>query len=152
MLLLLGAILLGAMPFCGYDIGKLHPVRTIYAQREGDMVTLTADTGDKGVGNRWETAMEDMERSSDGVVFQGTVEYILLGEESLLPEVLRDKTLHANCVVCAAKGVMEPETAGMYLQTHTPDSTLRQLRQKEYPKLPVLVREKERFVLEAREG
>lgn len=152
LILLLGAILLGAMPFRGYDIGKLHPVQTIYARREGEMVIITADTADAGTGSTWEAALADMEQSSAGIVFQGTVEYVLLAQESLLREVMQDERLSGNCVVCAVRGEVTPEAAGQFLQAHTPDSLLDRLRQKPDQKLPILTWEEGRFALEAGEN
>ncbi len=145
-IMLVGVIVLGAVPFSGYDVGKLHPVRIIAAERDRGVVYLTTDTGDMGVGATWQKAMENMEKTSAGTIFQGTVTFLILEDERLLEEVLSNDALSPNCVVCLGGEISDLEAAGKFLAAHKPDSSLISLRA-ENRELPRLEEKEGRFVL-----
>ena len=151
-LLALVVILTGSVPFSGQDVAKLHPVETILAEYAAGQVCLTADTGDCGVGQDWSRAMEDMEKASAGVIFQGTVSYILLDNDHLLPALLENHTLNPNTIVCLVEGDADPAEAGAYLNTHRPESSLRRIRAGEVEQLPRLICRDGRYDLETGKG
>lgn len=147
-LLTLAVILTGSLPFRGHDVAKLRPVETILAGYDEGRVMLTADTGDSGSGDTWQRAMADMEKGATGVIFQGTVTYILLEDEALLPVVLHNDGLNPNCMVCLTEGEVDPAEAGAYLDAHSPESSLRQLRAGWVEVLPRLLYRDGRYDLE----
>lgn len=151
-LLTLAVILTGSMPFTGQDVAKLHPVETILAESTSGQVRLTTDTGDSGTGESWLQAVEDMEKASTGIIFQGTVTYILLDHENLLPALLENKSLNPNTMVCLAEGEINPAEAGVYLTTHRPESSLRRIRAGEVTQLPRLIGRDGRYDLETGNG
>lgn len=135
--LILAIVLTGSMPFVNADAGRLRPVQTLYAEIVGNQVRVTADTGDLGQGNTWQAAMKNMETTASGTIFQGAVSYILLQDETLLPEILKVEKLNPSCSVCLAAPGLDLEAAGTFLDAHEPDSSLRLLRagEKTIPRL-----------------
>ncbi len=136
--ILIGAsVVLGALPFSSYDVGKLHPIKTIAAREADGIVTLRADTGDMGKGESWALAMEDMSQTASGTVLQGTVAFVILEHDGLLEDVLKDDALSPSCVVCLGELPEDLEAAGEYLSAHKPQTSLVSLRA-EKRLLPVL--------------
>lgn len=127
-LLILAVVVTGSLPFDQSDVGKLRPVQTLYGQWADGQVRVTADTGDRGQGDDWQSAIEALEAAAPGTVFQGAVSYILLEEPSLLPQILEVEALNPSCVVCLAPPGLDLEEAGTYLDAHEPESSLRLLR------------------------
>ncbi len=151
-LLTLAVILTGSLPFRGHDVAKLRPVKILLAAYDQGQVTLTADTGDQGTGDTWQGAMTDMEKAASGVIFQGTVTYILLEDETMLPTVLENDALNPNCMVCLTEGEPELTEVGAYLDAHSPESSLRQLRAGRVDVLPRLQCRDGRYDLENGNG
>ncbi len=145
-ILLGSAIVLGALPFSSYDVGKLHPIETLAARKDGSLVVVQANTGDRGSGATWDLAMEDMEKTASGTALQGTAAFVILESESLLDEVLGDDALSPNCVVCLGEIPEDLEAAGAYLSAHQPETDLAHLRAEKIS-LPVLVQEEGGFRL-----
>lgn len=151
-LLILAVIATGRLPFRGHDVAKLRPVEVILAGYDGENVRITTDTEDEGVGATWQQAMTDLERRASGVIFQGTVSYILLEDRDLLPVVLENTVLNPNCRVCLVDGEPELKDVSAYLDTHNPDSSLRQLRAENPGGLPRLDCADGRYMLEHGNG
>ena len=151
-ILILWVLLTGAIPFRGHDIAALRPVKTVFVESDGGQIRITADTGDMGVGGDWASAMADMEKTSTGMIFQGTIACILLENGETLPQILENDTLNPNCVVCRAESGLDLTGAGAYLDIHSPDSSLRQLRAEGTGILPVLVYRDGRYDLENGKG
>lgn len=128
-----GVILMGALPFRGYDVGMLCPVETVLVRREGDGLRLETDTGALGLGADWESAMGDMEKRTGAVVFPGTVTHVIIEEEGLLPALLEERTLNPNCGVYLGENITDPAEAGTYLSAHRGGVSLGELRAGERP-------------------
>lgn len=144
----LALVLTGSLPFRGHDVGKLRPVETI-AVSGGDIVKLRTDMGDVGSGRSWADALEDLEKTAPGAIFQGTVSYILLEDsgEDLLGTILSQENLNPGCGICLAPEGVDPQKAGEYLRAHEPGENLRSLRGKELYELPRLIESEGRFYL-----
>ena len=149
--LILAVVLTGSMPFHSADVGKLRPVRTLYAQSLGEQVQITADTGDMGQGDCWRSAVQNLEDTASGRVLAGAVSYILMNDDSLLPQILEQKELNPSCALCIAAPGVDLEAAGAYLDAHEPDSSLRLLRA-EASAIPWLEWSEGRFYLHGAEN
>ena len=69
LLLTLGVVLTGSLPFTSHDVGELRPVKTVLVRVEGNQVSLETDMGDAGTGNSWDAAMADLKAKAPGTVF-----------------------------------------------------------------------------------
>ena len=76
LLLTLGVVLTGSLPFTSHDEGELRPVKTVLVRVEGNQVSLETDMGDAGTGNSWDAAMADLKAKAPGTVFFGTASYL----------------------------------------------------------------------------
>lgn len=145
-ILIAGSVLLGALPFAPYDIARLHPVKTVRAESREGAVSLLTDTGDTGSGTSWQTALEDLHRTTPGTILPGTVTFIILQDADILEDVLADAVLSPNCVVCLGENIEDLEMAGAFLSAHKPETSLVSLRAEKRP-LPVLRQEEGGFRL-----
>lgn len=147
------ALFTGALPFESRDVGTLRPVKTLLVSAEAG-VELTADTGDRGTGETWAQAVEDLRQTAPGKAFFGTSGYLLLTPEAeaLLPEILADETLRAACGVCLVREAPNLELAGAFLDAHRPAASLNDVRAAlsagETVSLPVLRNQEGRLALE----
>lgn len=125
----LGLVLTGHLPFASCDVGGLRPVEVLMVSTEGGVV-LRTDTGDMGRGESWDAALENLKATAPGTVFEGTVSFLILdaGAKDLLPELLARQDLNPGCGVCCGNGQLDPEQAAAYLRAHEPDTDLRGLR------------------------
>ena len=102
LLLSLGVVLTGSLPFTSHDVGELRPVKTVLVRVEGNQVSLETDMGDAGTGNSWDAAMADLKAKAPGTVFFGTASYLLLEESALdlLSELPQERALNPGCALC----------------------------------------------------
>lgn len=153
---LLGAAALfaGALPFESRDVGTLRPVKTLLVSVDAG-VEITADTGDRGMGETWAQAVENLRQTAPGKAFFGTGGYLLLTPEAeaLLPEILADGTLRAACGVCLVWGTPDLEEVGAFLDAHRPETSINTVRAAlgagESASLPVLWEREGRLTLES---
>lgn len=119
------------------DIGKLQPVQVVRLTCPRGQVRMETDTGDFGTGENLKEALIDMKQSAPAEVFLDTADYLIVspGCIDLLPAMM--KYLRPSCAVCVEDGKPDMEQVGLYLQQHSPDTTLMQYRagQRDLPTL-----------------
>ena len=115
----------GLLPFTGADVAQLKPVELVLLSREGTILTVETDTGDRGTGADLKTAFEDLKATADGQIFLETVNDLLLDESALdlLPQIVESQIRPSTRVV-QTRGEMNPETAVDFLTVHSPNTTL----------------------------
>ena len=122
-MLLLGAALV--LPLEGTDVGKLLPVELVQLDKIGEMVVISTDVGATGTGETVEAAIHDMGRTTAGIVFLDTADYLLV-KESAMPEVESIKEhLKPSVRVCIQHVEMNLKDAAAYLSVHKPECQLR---------------------------
>ena len=128
------------------DVGKLEPVELLYIYKEEDGIAVESDTGNLGIGDDLESALENMRQTSPRAIFLETADSLLvtLDTLALLPELAQQ--LRPACRVCLANGEMELESAAAYLNNHLPETSLLDV-QKGSVYLGTLKQEGERFRL-----
>lgn len=78
--LLYVAILLSVLllPCDGTDVGKLRPIEVVAISETDGLVAINTDTGDRGIGETLDAAIEDMKAAASGIIYLDTAEYLLL--------------------------------------------------------------------------
>lgn len=112
----------------GEDIGTLQPVQTVRLSCVRGQVCMETDTGDVGVGEDLKSALEDMKGSASGEIFLDTADYLIISPAciDLLPAM--NAYLRPSCAVCMEEGETSMEQVGLFLQQHTPETTLMKYR------------------------
>ena len=70
--------LLLLVPVQRLDVAKLEPVQTVAIYTEPGSVVLETDTHNIGKGNSVTTALENLEKTTPGVIYLDTAEYLLV--------------------------------------------------------------------------
>ena len=109
LLLTLGVVLTGSLPFTSHDVGELRPVKTVLV------------------------------RVAPGTVFFGTASYLLLEESALdlLSELPQERALNPGCALCLVPAGVDLEAAGSYFDAHEPGWDLARLRRAQAAGEPV---------------
>lgn len=114
-ILILG--LMFAAPVRKLDVAHLEPVEVVMLCVEKNMVCLRTDTKAVGYGQTAKEALKDMEKTTPGVIYLDTAEYLLAEEDALIfVDELRSE-LNDTVKLCAAENV-DMEIADEYLETH----------------------------------
>lgn len=132
----------------GTDIAKLAPIGVVWLSEGDGKIFLKTDTGDFGVGEDMQAALEDMKATASGTVFLDTADYLIVeqGREELLEQAYT--FLRPSCMICVAEKMPDLEVAAEYLSAHEPELTLRQYRV-EKGNIPELVELEGRFAWDA---
>ena len=106
------------------DIGRLRPVEVVRLREINGILLLETDTGDKGWGLTVEQALEKMKKTTAGVVYLDTADYLLIenGMEGHLP-ALRDYLKKKTTMAYAGKDIPLEEVAE-FLRNHRPSRTI----------------------------
>ena len=115
-ILLLGAVV--AAPAKPLEVGKLRPVQVVSIYKEGNRVVIETDTQDKGVGATAQEALQNMEDTSNGIIYLDTADYLLV-TESVLPYVEQlHQYLKDNVKICQQTEPINTKLAAQYLSVH----------------------------------
>ncbi len=139
LIIVLSLVVTGELPFQAHDVGTLRPVEVVLAQMEHGKIFLSTDTGDKGTGNTWQEALDDMKERAPGSIFLGTAGFLLIENLEILPEIMKQNLFNPSCGVCYVEDPVDLTDAGAYLRAHEPEANLRLLRtgEVELPQLRV---------------
>lgn len=129
----------------GTDVGKLIPVEVIWLSGSQGQVMIETDTGNKGTGKTIDDAIENLKKTTAGVVYLDTADFLLVstGSVEFLGEM--GKHLKSTVEVCGADGEIDLTAAAEYLAAHRPNMTLKKAMRG--GQLPELKTEKERLIL-----
>lgn len=130
-------VLTGQLPFQDHDVGTLRPVEVVLARLENGKVCLSTDTGDKGKGDTWEEALDDMKERAPGSIFLGTAGFLLIEDREILPEVMKQDLFNPSCGICYVEDAVDLTDVGTYLRANEPEANLRLIRTGEV-ELPIL--------------
>lgn len=121
------------------DIAKLQPLELIAIHTEGDEIVIQTDTGDEGRGMDVDRAMEDLIRTTSGIVYLDTANYLLikLGAEKYADDMAG--YLKRTVKLCQTSDDPDLEEAAEFLSVHQPNVTLSQWNSgEELPELQVI--------------
>lgn len=137
------ALLLAAvLPAGGTQTASLQPAQVLLVTERAGRVEAKCDSGAAGIGDDLESALSDMEKTANGVLFLGTVEHVILGPGAygLLPEAANCEKLRPAARVYYAMGTPENlERLPDFLSAHRTQATLAQERAAELGAGPVTV-------------
>ena len=121
------ALLAAALAFPGErtDVGKLKPVGLVQLYKEDDMIVIVTDTGDSGVGKTAQSAFENLEATTSGIIFLDTADYLLLSVSAIDEAEGLEMYLKPSVRVCFAQKDVDPMAAAEYLEVHRPAVQLR---------------------------
>ena len=122
-MLLLGAALI--LPLEGTDVGKLLPVELVQLDKMGDTVVISTDAGATGTGETVKAAIRDMGRTTAGIVFLDTADYLLVTESAMEEVESIKEHLKPSVRVCIQHVEMNLKDAAAYLSVHRPEHQLR---------------------------
>ena len=114
------------VPVKDNDIGKLQPVEVVQVYRQGQQVTIRTDTGDLGVGNTAQLALQNLKDTTPGYIYLDTAEYLLI-EASAEAEVdgIRHE-LKKAVRICSVADSVDLKSAAQYLSVHGALPSLRE--------------------------
>ena len=133
LLLVIGASLLGVLPFERHDVSELQPAQTLVVEYlQEDQVRLSSDGGLTATGPDWTAAVEQLRRNAQGYLFLNTAERVIFVGRAvtLLPQVAADEVLRPAAQVYAVDQAISPDGATAYLKTRDGKLTLGQIRTK----------------------
>ena len=97
-------------------ISDLAPVEAVYLLREGEWVTLSADTGTFGRGKDALQALEALRENTPGVVYLDTVKYVVVNEAAEQDLDLLESKLKPTVKVCLWRDGQLPENMLAFLR------------------------------------
>jgi len=121
----------------GIDVAKLQPVELLYINMEQGRMVVYTDTGEYGIGNTLEDALQDVRATAKGEIFLDTVDYVLVTEETKMEISELRHVLRLSAKLILATGPVQSEDITAYLAVHKPEITLKNwmMGQRELPKL-----------------
>lgn len=97
------------------DVAKLEPVQTVALFKDETGIVLKTDTDNQGSGATVDSAHEDLEGRTPGVIYLDTAEYLLVTEDAVeYVDALR-KYLHPSVEVSLWDGKGSVKDAAKYL-------------------------------------
>lgn len=121
------------------DVAKLEPVEVVFLSKEGDTVLLATDTEASGRGMDVSAALQDLKRTTPGVVYLDTAEFLVVSEDAAEQIDALRAHLKGSVKLCLARDLQVEEVA-KYLEVH---GNLPKLKDwKSGDPLPVLAGEK----------
>lgn len=115
-ILLLVLVLL--VPVERLDIATLRPVQTVAVTMVGKSCTITTDTGDVGTGTDVISALEDLKRTTPGIIYLDTADFLLVGEGAQEQAMQLKPYMTDSVRVYQIKGTPDLEKVSQYLQIH----------------------------------
>lgn len=133
------------LPTKAQDVAKLRPVQVVSIYKDTGMVVIETDTQDKGVGSSAKDALDDLERTTPGVIYLDTAEYLIVTSDALdVLESLRTD-LKKSVRLCMREEEVDLKEAAEYLSVHDRMPKLEQWN--EGVNIPVLHVKNERLLL-----
>lgn len=125
-LAVLALLTVSALPSQGSDIGNLRPVGLLYVYWKDGMICTETDSGDYGQGGDLQSALLDMEASSQGEIFLETTEELVVTEsvQVLLPQL--KAILRPGTHVLLGPAELNPKEAYAYLSAKKEGTQLKE--------------------------
>ena len=100
------------------DVADLRPVQTVALYETPDGYLLETDTGDFGQGGTVDAAYQDLLRTTPGVIYLDTADFLLVSEnsQSRIPEI--GKYLKTSVRCCLVSGQWDLEEVSEFLSVH----------------------------------
>ena len=119
-MLMLAVVL--ALPTKSTDVGKLRPVQTVAAYKNGAEYIIETDTEDVGRGESINTAIRNLKETTPAIIYLDTAQYLIVSEEVLVEEM--HPYLKDSVHVCLFTGNPPMDQVSKFLASHTEGTTL----------------------------
>lgn len=128
------------------DVGKLQPIQTVAVYVTDNGYTVQTDTGDVGVGETVALAIENLERTTAGVAYLDTAEFLLVSEDEVSVVEEMKSILKPSVQLYWVEGQPDLKSASQFLSVHGKGPTFKSWEKG--VKLPLLVYKNERMILQ----
>ena len=118
------------------DIATLRPVQTVAVTFVNKECCIVTDTGNMGVGENALSALEDLKRTTPGIIYLDTADYLLVSEGAQEQAQMLKPYMTDSVRVYQILGTPDLEEVSAYLQIH--DGGVRLSQWKPGGQLPVL--------------
>lgn len=130
------------VPLRRQDVADLEPIAGVWLRCQGDQILLTTDTRDTGSGATVAQALQDLQRSSPGIVYLDTASVLLVQPDALGAVAQLRPELKGSVRVVLWNGEGRLEDAVRYCQTRKTGILLRNWRpEMQLPALPEKIME-----------
>ena len=99
------------------DIGRMKPMEVVMVTAE-DGIMVRTDTDDWGYGENLEEALENLRKSSNGIVYYDTVEYVLVNEKAMGLTQNIVEAIGGDASIYEYTGTIELKDIGAFLAVH----------------------------------
>ena len=99
------------------DVVKLQPVQVVAIHKDGNDIVITTDTNCQGRGTDIVNAYRDLERTTPGVIYLDTAEYLLITQDSVGYIQELQQYLRPSVEIAIWNGNGDVNVAGKYLST-----------------------------------
>lgn len=97
------------------DVARLEPVQTVAVSIKEDAVLLQTDTENAGRGTDIDSAIENLEQATPGVIYLDTAQYLLVAEDAVACVEVLKQYLHPSVKVSLWDGEGSVQDAAKYL-------------------------------------
>ena len=122
-----------------------HNVQSVFVEYNNEQVILKTDTGEIGIGDTPELALENLKQTAPAIIYLDTAEFLLMEENSLKFAEQMRKLLKDKVRICLMDPEIEVSQATKFLRVHGKLPKLQWWKQGE--NLPILTRQNERIIL-----
>ena len=118
LLYILVLIALCFAPIKGANIGNLRPVEVVHIYKTQNQVTIATDTGDFGIGETGQAALQNLKATTPGTIYLDTAAYLLIGQGA--DEAVTELRSHLKnrVKVCRAEEGIDLSLAAEFLPVH----------------------------------
>ena len=132
-----------AVPIKKIDISDLEPIQVVRMDKQDNNIILQTDTGDQGLGENVQQALENLKQNSAGIIYLDTAEFLAVTENAKEYIGSMKAYLKGKVLVCQWDGEGELSAVGKYMKAHKIGVRLKQWwSEMNIPKLPQKIIEK----------
>ena len=106
------------IPIKRIDISDLEPIQVVRMDRQNENIVLQTDTGDAGIGENAQKALESLKENSAGIIYLDTAEFLIVTENASQYIGSIKSYLKDSVRVCRWEGEGELDTVGKYMKAH----------------------------------
>lgn len=131
------------IPIKKIDISDLEPIQVVKMDRQDGNIVLQTDTGDEGIGENVQQALENLKQNSAGIIYLDTAEFLTVTENAKEYIGSMKALLKEKVRVCQWNGEGELSTVGKYMKAHKIGVRLQQWKPEiTLPQMPKKITEK----------
>ena len=132
-----------AVPIKKIDISDLEPIQVVRMDKQDNNIILQTDTGDQGIGENVQPALENLKQNSAGVIYLDTAQFLVVTEAAKEYIGSMKSFLKEKVRLCQWDGQGELSAVAKYMKSHEIGVRLQQWwSEMNLPELPQKITEK----------